>query len=90
MTENLRNKCDLFERNRAAISKKFVLQKNEMSIAAGLMLTSADREADIEKLEECRRILNRHTGFFSEYREALKSVLGNKQSGSSGGKDGKV
>lgn len=75
MTETLRNKCDLFERNRAAISKKFVLQKNEMSIAAALMFTSADREADIEKLEECRRILNRHTGFFSEYREAVKLVL---------------
>ena len=75
MTETLRNKCELFERNRAAISKKFVLQKNEMSLAAGLMFTSADREADIEKLEECRRILNRHTGFFSEYREAVKLVL---------------
>ena len=75
MTETLRNKCDLFERNRTAISKKFVLQKNEMSIAAALMFTSADKEADIEKLEECRRILNRHTGFFSEYREAVKLVL---------------
>ena len=75
MTENLRNKCDLFERNRSAISGKFPFEKAAMSIAAGLIFTQADKEADIERLKECRHILNRHTGFFSEYREAVKTAL---------------
>ena len=75
MTENLRNKCELFLRNRNAISKKFMFEKGMMSIAAGLIFTGADREADIEKLDECRKILNKHPGFFSEYRDAVKLAL---------------
>lgn len=75
MTERLRNKCDLFLRNRNAVSKKFLFEKGIMSIAAGLIFTGADKEADIEKLTECRRILTKHTGFFSEYRDAVKLAL---------------
>ncbi|WP_295067202.1 DUF4003 family protein [Ruminococcus sp.] len=75
MTERLRSKCDLFLRNRNAVSKKFLLEKAVMSIAAGLIFTGADKEADIEKLTECRKILAKHTGFFSEYRDAVKLAL---------------
>ncbi len=56
MTENLRNKCELFERNHTAISKKFIFEKPLMSIAAGLIFTGADKEADIEKLRQHRII----------------------------------
>ena len=75
MTERLRNKCDLFLRNRNTVSKKFKFEKDMMSIAAGLIFTGADKETDIEKLNECRKILNKHTGFFSEYRDAVKLAL---------------
>ncbi len=75
MTEELKNKCELFERNRSAIAGKFMLEKSLMSTAAGLILTGADKEADVGKLKECRKILNRHTGFFSEYRDAVKLAL---------------
>ena len=75
MTERLRNKCDLFLRNRNAVSKKFLFEKGIMSIAAGLIFTGADKETDIEKLNECRKTLNKHTGFFSEYRDAVKLAL---------------
>ena len=34
-----------------------------------------DKEADIDKLIECRSILKKHTGFFSEYRETVKLAL---------------
>lgn len=75
MTDSLRNKCELFERNRTAISKKFLFEKAMMSIAAGLIFTGADKEADAEKLTECRSILNKHTRFFSEFRDTIKTVL---------------
>lgn len=75
MTERLRNKCELFLRNHNAVSKKFMFEKDMMSIAAGLIFTGADKEADIEKLTECRKILTKHTGFFSEYRDAVKLAL---------------
>ena len=75
MTENLRNRCELFERNRSAVSGKFLFENNIMSIAAGLIFTGAAKEADIEKLKECRRILKKHTGVFSEYRDTIKLAL---------------
>ena len=75
MNEKLQNKCELFLRNRNAVSKKFMFEKGMMSIAAGLIFTGADKEADIEKLNECRKILTKHTGFFSEYRDAVKLAL---------------
>ncbi|MBP0966040.1 MAG: DUF4003 family protein, partial [Oscillospiraceae bacterium] len=64
MTENLRNRCELFERNRSAVAGKFMFENGTMSIAAALIFTGADKEADIEKLKECRSILKKHTGVF--------------------------
>ena len=75
MTDNLRNICGLFEKNRAAISKKFLFEKPLMSTAAALIFTGAGKEADIERMKECRSILNKHTGFFSEYRDTVKLAL---------------
>ena len=75
MTDKIRNKCELFERNRTAISKKFLFEKSMMSIAAGLIFTGADQEADVEKMAECRSILKKHTGVFSELRDTIKIVL---------------
>ena len=75
MTESLKKKCDLFIQNHTVISKKFMFEKALMSIAAGLIFTGADREADVEKMAECRKILNEHTGVFSEYRDIVKLAL---------------
>lgn len=75
MTEALKNKCELFAENRSVISKKFMFEKSAMSIVAGLLFTGADRNADVEKLTECRSILNKHTGFFSEYRDTVRLAL---------------
>lgn len=75
MTDNLKKKCELLIQNRAAISDKFKFEKDVMSIVAALIFTGADKEADIEKLEECRKILSKHTSAFSEYRDAIKLAL---------------
>ena len=75
MTERLRNRCELFERNRSAVSGKFLFENNLMCTAAGLIFTGADREADPERMKECRRILKQHTGVFSEYRDAIRLAL---------------
>ena len=75
MNENLKIKCELFEKNREVISKKFFLEKARLSIAAGLIFTGADKEADIEKMTECKSILKKNTGFFSEFRDSIKTVL---------------
>ena len=75
MTDQLRNKCELFTKNRSAILGKFLFEKAMMSIVAGLIFTGADREADPERLAECRKILEKHTGFFSKYRDTVKLAL---------------
>jgi hypothetical protein len=75
MTDTLKSKCELFEQNRSVISKKFMFEKDLMSISAGLIFTGAGKEADIDKLNECRVILNKHTGLFSEYRDSIKMAL---------------
>lgn len=75
MTDALRNTCELFERDRAAIAGKFKFEKPLMSIVAGLIYAGAGKEADIEKLEECRAVLNKHTGVFSQFRETVKLAL---------------
>ncbi|MCR4644657.1 MAG: DUF4003 domain-containing protein [Oscillospiraceae bacterium] len=75
MTEQLQQTCELFERNRTAISKKFLFEKTVMRIAAALIFTGAGREADAEKLAECRSILNQHTDLFSVCRDSVKLAL---------------
>ena len=75
MTDQLRNKCELFTKNRSAILGKFLFEKAMMSIVAGLIFTGADKEADPERLAECRKILEKHTGFFSKYRDTVKLAL---------------
>jgi len=75
MTDILTKKCELFDRNRIAISKKFISENTLMSIAASLLFTAADKDADIEKLTDCRNILKNHTGFFSEYRNIVEIAL---------------
>lgn len=75
MTDHLRNKCELFTENRSAIVKKFLFENSMMAIVAGLIFTGANQTADTEKLTECRKILEKHTGFFSKYRNTVKLAL---------------
>ena len=71
MNAKLQSKCELFLRNRNAVSKKFMFEKGMMSIAAGLIFAGADKEADIEKLTECRKILSPSIQDFFQNTETL-------------------
>ncbi len=75
MTETLGKRCELLVQNRNAIARKFMLEKPIMSTVAGLIFTGAGKEADIEKMTECRKILNQHTGIFSEFKDYVKLSL---------------
>ena len=75
MTDNLKEKCELFEQNRSAIKGKFMFEKDMMSIAAGLLFAGAGQSVDFEKLTQCKEILSRNTSFFSDYRGTVELVL---------------
>ncbi|MCR5205217.1 MAG: DUF4003 domain-containing protein [Lachnospiraceae bacterium] len=75
MREELRAKCELLIKNRDIIRDSFRFEKELMSIVAGLIFTGEDREADAEKLKECRKILKKNTGVFSKFRDEVELAL---------------
>ncbi|MCR4992815.1 MAG: hypothetical protein K6A45_07205 [Lachnospiraceae bacterium] len=52
METRLQEKCDLFIKNREAISKKFPFEKSLMKAAAALIFTGVGKEAAVEALAE--------------------------------------
>lgn len=78
MKDSIKNKVDLLVANRAKIEKEFKWGYNLMNIAAALVFSAADKEADIEKLKECREILKKNTGAFSAFRDTSEAVIASK------------
>ena len=75
MNELIREKCDLLASNCSSIHKKFFLEAKLMSVASGMIFTSADREADIDKMKECRKLLEKKTGILSNYRQTTELMI---------------
>ena len=75
MKDKIRERCELLVKNRKAIVKGFSFEKELMSITAAMMYTGIGREADVEKLKECQKILAKHTGLFSKFRKNVDLVL---------------
>ncbi|MCR4690546.1 MAG: DUF4003 domain-containing protein [Lachnospiraceae bacterium] len=75
MKESIKNKCDLFLRNKETIKKEFKWEHDLMSISAAMVYSGAGKEADVNRIEECRKILEKNTGIFSSLRSELKPVL---------------
>ena len=75
MTEQIKEKCELLNKNRESISRQFMFENGLMSAVAGLIYTEAGREADVEKLKECRKILAKNTGAFSTFRKTIELAL---------------
>ena len=75
MNELIREKCDLLAGNCSAIHKKFLLEAKLMSVASGMIFTSADREADTAKMKECRKLLEKKTGILSNYRQTTELMI---------------
>ena len=75
MTEAIREKCELLANNRSSIRKGFFLEKELMSVVAGLIFTSAGKEADTAALKACRKLLNKHTRPLSNLRDIVELAL---------------
>ena len=55
MNDQLFERCDLLVKNRAAIQRSFLLEKELMAVAAALVFTNEGREADTAKMKSCRK-----------------------------------
>ncbi|MDF2907113.1 MAG: hypothetical protein K0R34_2434 [Herbinix sp.] len=78
MRESLANKCDLFANNYNVLSKKFKWNNSINTRLGALLYTMENREADIEAIERCRKIIKENTGVFSQFKDTtnfMSSVM---------------
>lgn len=75
MNEKLRAKCDLLSDNRNAVKKGFFWENDLMRVAAATVYTGADKQADIPKMKECRKILRKKQGIFSDFRSYSELMI---------------
>jgi hypothetical protein len=78
MRESLANKCDLFANNYNVLSKKFKWNYSINTRLGALLYTMENREADIEAIERCRKIIKENTGVFSQFKDTtnfMSSVM---------------
>ncbi|MCR5104630.1 MAG: DUF4003 domain-containing protein [Eubacterium sp.] len=78
MKENIKNKVDLLVANKEKIEKEFKWGYSLMHIAAALVFTAENKEADIERIKECRKILKKNTGTFSSFQSDSEAVIVSK------------
>ena len=75
MKEKIRERCELLKNNCKAIAREFSLEKDLMSVVAGMIYTNAGREVDLNILKECKNIISKHTGMFSRFKKNVDLVL---------------
>lgn len=75
MKESLMNMCDSLAENRRTIKLAFPLENSYIYPVCAEVFTEKNLSADIDSLEECRRILKEQTGFFSNFRGIIKAVV---------------
>ncbi|MBR5974860.1 MAG: DUF4003 family protein [Clostridiales bacterium] len=80
MTEEMKAKCDLLVKNRTAIRRKFLFENELMTQVSALVFTSDDVEADVKKMAECRKLLDRKTRPLSILRATVELLLLSKMS----------
>lgn len=78
MKESIKNKVDLLIANKENIEKQFKWGYSIMNIAAALVFTGAGKEADIERLKECKKILEKNTGALSSFQANSAAVIVSK------------
>lgn len=78
MIDALYEKCDLLLQNYTVINKQYLFDDALLCLSSSLIFTSADTEADTEKLSSCKKTLEKNTGFLSNLRGNAKLVIMSK------------
>ena len=80
MDSNLKSKIDLFIQNRQAVGDAFIFEYGLNCMVSSLILTNANRRADIEKIKEARKILASKTSILSSFRVTVELAVLTKMS----------
>ena len=78
MKDIVKNRCDLLIANKNSIEKEFKWGEPMMNIASGLVFSGAGKQADIERLKECKTILEKNIGYFSSLRSTAAPIVVSK------------
>ncbi len=80
MNETIKNKCDLLTGNRDKMARHFKWNYSLMNLSAALVFTSAGKEPDVDRLEECAKILKKNASMFSSMRSQMETIVISKLS----------
>ena len=80
MNQQLQRLCELQAENEAVVRKAAILELEELAKMGALFYTAKGRTADAEKIKECKAILKRKTGIFSNFRGYLQYAIQVKMS----------
>lgn len=75
MNAGLKEKCDLFIKNRDALRDTFKWDGDLMIMHAAMLLTTEGISADIEEMKKCEALLKSRTGLLSPLRGRLKLIM---------------
>ena len=75
MKELVKAGCELLAENRDVIRRNFKWDYDMMSVAASVVHTGAGKEADIDRLMECRKLLKKREGVFSTFRGSMELLV---------------
>ena len=78
MTENIIRKCDFFVTNKNQIYKNFKWDNQLMSVLSGMVFTTENKEADIDSMKNCLKVLKKNTGVFSTLRSTERLFIVSK------------
>lgn len=68
MQDNIREKCELFIKNRDSIEKKYKSGYGMNHSVCSLIYTMKDQEIDLDKIEEVKKYVHKKTKVFSKFR----------------------
>ena len=78
MTDKVQAKVNLLVENRDLINKSFLLENSLIKIVASSIYTENERKVDADVLKECRSILRKKQGVFSDFRSNNEIVVSAK------------
>nr|WP_297707554.1 DUF4003 family protein [uncultured Butyrivibrio sp.] len=78
MKTTLQTRCELLAENRNIINKGFVLENSLIKIASALVYTETDKTVDNAYLKECRGLLRKNKGAFSDFRSMNELMVSAK------------
>ncbi|MBR1758082.1 MAG: DUF4003 family protein [Lachnospiraceae bacterium] len=80
MNTQLQEKCELLAFNRSLVKKGFFWEYDLMRTVAAAIYTDADQTADTNRIKECRKMLRKRQGIFSDFRSYTELLVSTKMS----------